>query len=214
MRPRRPRRRSRPRTPTRSGWYAKWHDGPYRFTRLVGNDHARVVEWQTRRTQNPLLARAWGFKSPLGYSSSSSCPVVRRARHGTVRTLRGHMNVPSSRARDDFRADRDIARRAYAARWTRWIRCTRRGRRWRRRRVASFAHGIHSFVREFPLTWKNRRDLFDFGSERERTILETNGRLADRRSNGSLKSGLTRPTPRNGEPAPATSVATLPLLHR
>ena len=31
---------------------------PVRFTRLVGNDRARVVEWQTRRTQNPLLARA------------------------------------------------------------------------------------------------------------------------------------------------------------
>jgi very-short-patch-repair endonuclease len=38
------------------------------------------------------------------------------------------------------------------------------------------AHGIRSFVRESPLTWNNRRYLFDFGFERERTILETNGR--------------------------------------
>src|SRR5690349_10403994 len=28
---------------------------------------ARVVEWQTRRTQNPLLARGCGFKSHLGH---------------------------------------------------------------------------------------------------------------------------------------------------
>jgi hypothetical protein len=38
------------------------------------------------------------------------------------------------------------------------------------------SHGIHSFVRESPLTWSNRRYLFDFGFERERTIVETNGR--------------------------------------
>ncbi len=26
---------------------------------------AGVAEWQTRRIQNPILAREWGFESPL-----------------------------------------------------------------------------------------------------------------------------------------------------
>jgi hypothetical protein len=30
---------------------------------------ARVVEWQTRRTQNPLASRLWGFNSLLGHQS-------------------------------------------------------------------------------------------------------------------------------------------------
>ena len=32
---------------------------------------AEVVEWQTRRTQNPLRATAWGFNSPLRHHSCS-----------------------------------------------------------------------------------------------------------------------------------------------
>ena len=38
------------------------------------------------------------------------------------------------------------------------------------------AHGIVDFVREFPLEWSGRTYRFDFAFERERTILETNGR--------------------------------------
>lgn len=38
------------------------------------------------------------------------------------------------------------------------------------------AHGIRDFVREFPLKWNGRTYWFDFGFERSRTILETNGR--------------------------------------
>ena len=37
-------------------------------------------------------------------------------------------------------------------------------------------HGITGFVREIPLTWRGRTYQFDFGFERERVILETNGR--------------------------------------
>src|SRR5437588_224227 len=42
---------------------------------------ARVVEWQTRWTQNPLLARACGFKSRPGHP----CPRVARATEHAVR---------------------------------------------------------------------------------------------------------------------------------
>ena len=38
------------------------------------------------------------------------------------------------------------------------------------------AHGITDFVREFPLEWNGRAYRFDFAFERERTIVETNGR--------------------------------------
>jgi hypothetical protein len=40
------------------------------------------------------------------------------------------------------------------------------------------AHGLTDFAREFPLAWNGRRYLFDFdfGFERRRSILETNGR--------------------------------------
>jgi hypothetical protein len=38
------------------------------------------------------------------------------------------------------------------------------------------AGGITGFQREFPLTWDGRVHRFDFGFERARTILETNGR--------------------------------------
>jgi hypothetical protein len=38
------------------------------------------------------------------------------------------------------------------------------------------AHGCTEFVREFPLTWNGRTYRFDFGFERSRTILETNGK--------------------------------------
>ena len=38
------------------------------------------------------------------------------------------------------------------------------------------ANRITGFVREFPLEWNGRRHVFDFAFERDRTILETNGR--------------------------------------
>ena len=38
------------------------------------------------------------------------------------------------------------------------------------------ASGTSDFVREFPLEWNGRTYLYDFGFERRRTILETNGR--------------------------------------
>ena len=38
------------------------------------------------------------------------------------------------------------------------------------------ANGFTNFKREFPLTWNGRTYLYDFGFERQRTILETNGR--------------------------------------
>ena len=37
-------------------------------------------------------------------------------------------------------------------------------------------HGITGFTREFPLAWSGRTHYFDFAFERQRTILETNGR--------------------------------------
>jgi hypothetical protein len=36
---------------------------------------ARVAEWQTRRTQNPLSERACGFESHLGHSISGPVAV-------------------------------------------------------------------------------------------------------------------------------------------
>ena len=37
-------------------------------------------------------------------------------------------------------------------------------------------NGITGFVRELPLAWNGRMYRYDFGLERERTVLETNGR--------------------------------------
>ena len=38
------------------------------------------------------------------------------------------------------------------------------------------ANGFSDFIREYPLSWNGRTYRFDFGFERRRTILETNGR--------------------------------------
>jgi very-short-patch-repair endonuclease len=38
------------------------------------------------------------------------------------------------------------------------------------------AQGFRDFVREYPLEWSGRRYFFDFAFERQRVILETNGR--------------------------------------
>ena len=37
---------------------------------------AGVAEWQTRRTQNPLSARTWGFDSPLRHQVLNSCKTA------------------------------------------------------------------------------------------------------------------------------------------
>jgi hypothetical protein len=44
------------------------------------------------------------------------------------------------------------------------------------RRHLLVSNGITDFAREFPLEWNGRTYLFDFCFERQRTILETNGR--------------------------------------
>jgi very-short-patch-repair endonuclease len=38
------------------------------------------------------------------------------------------------------------------------------------------AHGIHDFVREFPLVWNGRTYYYDFALPERRVVLETNGR--------------------------------------
>jgi hypothetical protein len=47
-----------------------------RFCRKLDlqNRQAEVAEWQTRRTQNPVPARACGFKSHLRYSERNKRP--------------------------------------------------------------------------------------------------------------------------------------------
>lgn len=41
----------------------------------TGRSLARVAEWQTRRTQNPLLATTCGFESHLGHYLSDLSPT-------------------------------------------------------------------------------------------------------------------------------------------
>jgi hypothetical protein len=41
-------------------------------------DRARVAEWQTRRTQNPLPSRACGFKSHPGHRINTGQSVIHR----------------------------------------------------------------------------------------------------------------------------------------
>ena len=38
------------------------------------------------------------------------------------------------------------------------------------------AHHLGGFAREYPLSWNGRTYSFDFAFEREKTIIETNGR--------------------------------------
>jgi hypothetical protein len=44
---------------------------PKRLLVIYNNSRAGVVEWQTRRTQNPVGATLWGFKSPLRHHEKS-----------------------------------------------------------------------------------------------------------------------------------------------
>src|SRR5258708_2960203 len=48
-------------------WLTTAIRGDYNYPRL-----AEVVEWQTRVTQNHLLARAWGFESLLRHSETGA----------------------------------------------------------------------------------------------------------------------------------------------
>ena len=50
----------------------------------TGGALARVAEWQTRRTQNPLLATTCGFESHLGHN----CDVARHRGQTNPRSLR------------------------------------------------------------------------------------------------------------------------------
>ncbi len=96
-----------------------------------------------------------------------ACEDARRRKLTSVASLRAHLARYGGRAgAARLRASLDELDPMHAARSTLDVK-TRR---------LLVAHGIRSFVREFPLTWNNRRYLFDFGFERERTILETNGR--------------------------------------
>src|SRR5260221_581030 len=96
-----------------------------------------------------------------------ACEDARRRKLTSVASLRAHLARYGGRAgAARLRASLDELDPMHAARSTLDVK-TRR---------LLVAHGIRSCVREFPLTWNNRRYLFDFGFERERTILETNGR--------------------------------------
>ena len=44
---------------------------------------ARVAEWQTRRTQNPLPSRAWGFGPPRARKEAGKS-VIHRPKRPTV----------------------------------------------------------------------------------------------------------------------------------
>ena len=62
-----------------------WHHG-----RCTSREQrARVVEWQTRRTQNPLLARACGFESHLGHPSAGPGHSARTDQRGGQSWARG-----------------------------------------------------------------------------------------------------------------------------
>ncbi|HEV7526948.1 MAG TPA: type IV toxin-antitoxin system AbiEi family antitoxin domain-containing protein [Acidimicrobiia bacterium] len=102
-----------------------------------------------------------------GEAFEIACEDARRRNLTSMPALRAHLARYGGRAgAARLRASLDELDPVHAARSTLEVK-TRR---------LLVAHGIRSFVREFPLTWNNRRYLFDFGFERERTILETNGR--------------------------------------
>jgi hypothetical protein len=44
-----------------------WRPSPCATLCVLSDGHARVAEWQTRWLQVPVLARVWGFKSPLAH---------------------------------------------------------------------------------------------------------------------------------------------------
>jgi very-short-patch-repair endonuclease len=98
-----------------------------------------------------------------------ACEDARRRRLTSVPALRAYRARHGRRGRTGVAALRDLLLELdpqHAARSTLEV-MTRR---------LLIAHGITGFVREFPLDWADRTYLYDFAFERERTILETNGR--------------------------------------
>ena len=104
-----------------------------------------------------------------GEAFEIACEDARRRRLTTVPSLRSYV----SRFSYSGHAGIGVLRRlldeldpVYASRSTLEVK-TRR---------LLVANGFHDFVREVPLEWNGRTYRFDFGFERGRTILETNGR--------------------------------------
>ena len=98
-----------------------------------------------------------------------ACEDARRRRLTSVSALRSYLRRFGRAGRPGVRVMRrliDELDPVHAARSTLEVK-TRR---------LLVAHGITKFVREFPLEWDGRTYLFDFAFEREKTVLETNGR--------------------------------------
>ena len=98
-----------------------------------------------------------------------ACEDARRRRLTSVAALRAYLRRFGRRGRPGVASMRRLLDQldpVYAARSTLEVKMRR----------LLVGHGIEDFVREFPLEWNGRTYLFDFAFERERTILETNGR--------------------------------------
>src|SRR5262249_33905396 len=76
---------TRPTTnPTTGAMGPGWHDA----SNVLRTFDARVVEWQTRRTQNPVLARACGFKSHVGHPADQHERARRFAAYDPAANIR------------------------------------------------------------------------------------------------------------------------------
>jgi len=98
-----------------------------------------------------------------------ACEDARRRRLTSVPALRAYLRRHGRPGRPGIAAMRNLLDQldpVHAARSTLEVK-TRR---------LLVANRMSGFVREFPLEWNDRRYFFDFAFERERTILETNGR--------------------------------------
>jgi very-short-patch-repair endonuclease len=98
-----------------------------------------------------------------------ACEDARRRRLTSLSSLRAYLSRPGHAGRPGVAALRDLVEAvdpAHAARSMLEVK-TRR---------LLVANGFGGFTREFPLRWNGRTYRFDFVFERERTILETNGR--------------------------------------
>jgi very-short-patch-repair endonuclease len=98
-----------------------------------------------------------------------ACEDARRRRLTSVPALAAYLERFGRRGRPGVSTTRDLLRQldpTHAARSTLEVKVRR----------LLVTNGITGFVREFPLEWNGRAYLYDFAFERERTILETNGR--------------------------------------
>jgi hypothetical protein len=98
-----------------------------------------------------------------------ACEDARRRRLTSVPALEAYVERFGQRGRPGVGATRDLLREldpTHPARSTLEVK-TRR---------LLLTNGFSGFVREFPLEWNGRTYLYDFAFERQRTILETNGR--------------------------------------